>query len=153
MSTLVAVRGRPAILTDLFRPVLFSFSFGCFVFAAAGLIVFAGTEGLFFLRLSYWLAEAGLVTGLVAALIGVAEWSFALGEADARDGLWHSGRDVLVLTLFAAAWTSLGGFHGAPATIGRDITLAMFTEFMAIALLVSFEVSFAVENRQQKTLT
>lgn len=133
----------------LFRQVCFSFCFGCFVFGAAALILFAGIEALFFLRMSYWLAEAGLVSGVAAAIIGAAEWLRSLGAADARDGLWRTGCDLLVLTLFAAAWISLGGFNGAPATTGRDITLAMFTELIAIALLVSFEVSVAFEGSRR----
>jgi len=47
----------------------------------------------------------GLVSGLVAAVSGLAGWTTTpRGTRAKRAGMWHGGANVLVLMLFTASW-------------------------------------------------
>lgn len=130
--------------------MLAGLSAASFILSLGALIAFAATESLFWLRMSYWLSEGGLVTGAGAALIGAASWFYAIGGPAVRADIWLTARDLLVLTLFSVAWLGLGGLNGAPATTNRDITVPMVAAFAGLALLLAVEASLVYESRRQR---
>lgn len=68
-------------------------------------IVHLLTGGAQWALVSYWLIPAGMLTGLLAAVFGLADWTkIPAGTRAKRIGALHGGGNVLVVALFAGSW-------------------------------------------------
>lgn len=68
-------------------------------------IVFLATGNAFFATLSYWALMAGIITGLIAAVFGIADWiALPDGTRAKRIGGWHARANITMVVLFAVDW-------------------------------------------------
>jgi uncharacterized membrane protein len=81
-------------------------------------------------EIGFWNTAAGILSGLVAAVFGLIDWTAIPAGTRAKVvGLWHAGANVLMLVLFAASWYLRRNVAGhAPYTT----TLILATVAMAI---------------------
>lgn len=85
---------------------------------------------------SYWLIPAGVLTGLLAAVFGFADWTkIPAGTRAKRIGMVHGGGNVVVVTLFALSWFLRGDAATQPPTLAYVLSfvgggLAMFTGWL-----------------------
>lgn len=74
---------------------------GAVIFDVINLVTDEGPWGL----LSYWLIWLGVLTGLLAAVFGLADWTKIPRATRARRvGAIHGVLNVIVVTLFAISW-------------------------------------------------
>lgn len=68
------------------------------------------TDGETWALISYWLIPAGVISGLLAAVFGFADWTkIPKGTRARRIGTLHGGGNVIVVLLFALSWLMRGG--------------------------------------------
>ncbi len=74
---------------------------------------------------SYWLIAAGVLSGLLAALFGFADWTKIPGGTRAkRVGSLHGLGNVVVVTLFAASWFLRGVPEADPSGLALVLSFA-----------------------------
>lgn len=83
------------------------------------------TGGLQWATISYWLIPAGVVSGLLAAVFGFADWTgIPSGTRARRVGAVHGIGNVVVVTLFALSWLLRGEPLAAPGTLALVLSFA-----------------------------
>jgi len=54
---------------------------------------------------AYYMIAAGIITGLLAAVFGLIDWTkIPSGTRGKRIGAWHGGGNLIVVLLYAASW-------------------------------------------------
>lgn len=87
------------------HPLLATVPIGAFVATLAFDLASKAGEGRAFGRPATWLAAIGLVSGLVAAVVGLVDFlRLPRGTRARRIGTWHLGVMVVVLALFGAGF-------------------------------------------------
>ena len=94
-----------------------------------GVIIFDLVDLLFeggqWATVSYWLIPAGVLSGLLAAVFGFADWTkIPSGTRAKRVGLLHGGGNVIVVLLFTASWLLRGGPDAAPGGLALLLSFA-----------------------------
>ena len=85
---------------------------GAIIFDVVGLLV----GGVEWANLSYWLIAVGVMSGLLAAVFGFADWTkIPAGTRAKRIGATHGLGNVGVVALFAISWFLRGGAAEQPA--------------------------------------
>ena len=75
--------------------------------------------------ISYWLIPVGVMTGLLAALFGFADWTKIPGGTRAkRVGAVHGIGNVLVVVLFSLSWLLRGDATAEPAALALVASFA-----------------------------
>lgn len=65
--------------------------------------------------IAYWLIPAGVISGLIAAVFGVIDWTaIPQGTRAQRVGMMHAGSNVAALLLFALSWWMRSDDPGSP---------------------------------------
>lgn len=83
------------------------------------------TGGLQWATISYWLIPAGVVSGLLAAVFGFADWTaIPSGTRARRVGAVHGIGNVVVVTLFALSWLLRGEPLATPGTLALVLSFA-----------------------------
>lgn len=76
---------------------------------------------------AFYMIGLGIITGLLAAIFGLIDWSAIPSGTRAKSiGLWHALGNVVVLALFAASWFSRRGHATNPATLDYVLSFAGF---------------------------
>lgn len=84
---------------------------------------------------SYWLIPAGVVSGLIAAVFGLLDWSkIPAGTRAKAVGRRHAIGNVIVLVLFTASWL----LRGDPATEPGALALGLSFGGGALSLLTGW---------------
>jgi uncharacterized membrane protein len=66
-------------------------------------------------EIGFWNTAAGILSGLVAAVFGLIDWTAIPARTRAKAiGLWHAGANVVMLALFAASWFLRRDIPGHP---------------------------------------
>lgn len=90
-GSVVAIMGHPL------HPMIVPFPMVCFIGVLAGDLAYLSTLDTFWSRLSFTLLSVGLLTGLLAALLGALE-AASLQRARSAGALWaHAGANVLAM--------------------------------------------------------
>jgi uncharacterized membrane protein len=120
-GSVVAIMGHPL------HPMIVPFPMVCFVGVLAGDLAYLSTLDSFWSRLSFTLLAAGLLTGLLAALLGALE-AASLQRARSAGALWaHAGANVLAMIASLAnlklrweaegLWVSAGPYLSAVVAV------------------------------------
>ncbi len=126
---------RARIFSHPIHPMLIPLPITSFVFGLLSLIAYAAGGGDFWLGMAYWLAIAGVVTGLLAAIPGLVDWTTVPSAAQAKQvATRHLVLNVLIVVLYFVSWLILGGFRG-PASGGLAVPLVL--EIIGAILLVA----------------
>src|SRR5438477_9955181 len=97
--------GRINFLGHPVHPMLIVFPLGLLPAAVACDVVFLIRGGALWAHMAYWLIVGGILSGLVAAICGFADWlGWENGTRAKRLGLCHAGVMDTVLALFASSW-------------------------------------------------
>ena len=77
---------------------------------------------------SYWMIAAGLVGGLLAAIIGFMDWlSIRSGTRAKTVGGWHGLGNLVIVLLFATSWWLRSGVDGnVPSSLAFILSLLGF---------------------------
>jgi uncharacterized membrane protein len=82
-------------------------------------------EGGQWAMVSYWLIPVGVLSGLLAAVFGLADWTkIPSGTRAKRIGLLHGGGNVVVVLLFAVSWLLRGGADAEPGGLALLLSFA-----------------------------
>jgi uncharacterized membrane protein len=74
---------------------------------------------------SYLLIPAGVLTGLLAAVFGLADWTkIPSGTRAKRVGALHGSGNVVVVLLFVGSWLMRGGAPTEPGTVALVLSFA-----------------------------
>ena len=74
---------------------------------------------------SYWLIPLGVLSGLLAAVFGFADWTkIPSGTRAKRIGALHGTGNVVVVTLFAASWLLRGNGTIEPGALALVLSFA-----------------------------
>jgi uncharacterized membrane protein len=85
--------------------------------------LFTGSET--WALVSYWMIPAGVLSGLLAAVFGIADWTqIPNGTRARRIGTLHGAGNVIVVLLFAASWWVRGGSATDPGTFALLLSFA-----------------------------
>ena len=94
-------------------------------------ILHLATGGDHWAQVSYFMIAAGIVSGLIAAPIGLIDWLAIPSNTRAkRIGLLHGGGNVVVLLLFVVSWFLRRDLPIAPG--GLEITLSALAVGLAL---------------------
>jgi len=97
--------GRINLLGHPVHPMVIVFPLGLLPAAVACDIVYLVRGGMFVAHVAYWLIAAGVLSGLFAAIFGLADWlGLPSGTRAKRVGLLHAVVMVVVVLLFAVSW-------------------------------------------------
>ncbi len=108
------------------HPILIVFPLGLLMTAVIFDVVFFATGDATFATVAFWCIAAGIVGGLLAAVLGLIDWLYIPAGTRAKSvGLWHGLTNVAVVVLFAASWLLRRGTPGyAPDTVPFVLGLA-----------------------------
>lgn len=97
--------GKINLLGHPVHPMLIVFPLGLLPAAVACDIIYLVHGGAHWAHFGYWLLVAGIISGVVAASVGLADWA-ALpdGTRAKRIGGWHARVNITMLVLFAIDW-------------------------------------------------
>lgn len=74
---------------------------------------------------SYWLIPAGVLSGLLAAVFGLADWTkITSGTRARRIGALHGVGNVVVVLLFAGSWLIRAGSITEPGALALALSFA-----------------------------
>lgn len=121
--------GKINLLGHPVHPMLVVFPLGLLPAAVACDIIYLVRGGGQWAHIAYWLIAAGVLSGLVAAVFGFADWlALDNGTRAKRIGLWHAIVMDTVVVLFAISWWLRRSSPDAPTTleIGLGIVAACF---------------------------
>lgn len=86
-------------------------------------------------QVSYWLIPAGVITGLLAAMFGLADWTKIPAHTRAkRIGALHGIGNVIVVALFSGSWL----LRGDPTTDPSGMALLLSFAGGGISLLTGW---------------
>jgi uncharacterized membrane protein len=109
------MESRAKLVGHAIHPMLIVFPLGLLGMAAIFDIIYLATGAHDLVTASYWMIAAGVVAGLLAAVVGF--WDLLAIPADTRAkkvGLLHGVGNVIVVGLFVTAWLlRLDGRAGA----------------------------------------
>jgi|SRR5437588_8741399 len=124
--------GRINFLGHPVHPMLIVFPLGVLPAAVVCDVVFLVRGGAHWAHMAYWLIVGGILSGLVAAICGFADWlGLENGTRAKRLGLWHAGVMDTVLVLFAISWWLRRPAPDIPSTLAIGLGIAG----VAIALI------------------
>lgn len=88
-------------------------------------LLFLATGGTQWYLVAYWLLPVGVLSGLLAAVFGLADWTkIPAGTRARRVGLLHGAGNVGVVALFAASWLLRGDALSEPGLPAIALSLA-----------------------------
>ncbi len=122
MNSRVKLFGHPL------HPMLIVYPLGLLSVAVIFDLIFMGTKNTTFPVVSYWMITAGLIGGLLAALVGFTEWLAIPNDSRAKTiGLYHRLGNLVIVLLFAGSWwLRTGDPNHVPSTVAFTLSLLGF---------------------------
>jgi uncharacterized membrane protein len=112
------------------HPMLVNFPLGLLVTSAVFDIIHLVTGNGYWSGIAFWMIAAGIVTGLLAAVVGTIDaLAIPSGTRAKSVSLLHGTGNVLILVLFAISWALRYSIPGNPPVI------AYVLSFLGAALL------------------
>ena len=99
MNSRVKLFGHPV------HPMLIVYPLGLLSTAVIFDLIFMGTKNTAFPVVSYWMITAGIIGGLLAAVIGFTEWLAIPSDSRAKSiGIMHGLGNLVIVRLFVGSW-------------------------------------------------
>ena len=99
------MNSRVKLLGHPLHPMLIVYPLGLLSTAVIFDILFKFINNTAFPVASYWMITAGLIGGLLAAVIGFMEWLSVPNDSRAKSiGLYHGLGNLVIVLLFAGSW-------------------------------------------------
>jgi uncharacterized membrane protein len=130
------MNSRVKLLGHPLHPMLVVYPLGLLSTAVILDLIFMGNENRALSIASYWMITAGLIGGLLAAVVGLFEWLAIPNNSRARGvGMWHGLGNLVVVLLFAGSWWLRTGVEdNVPSTTAFILSLLGF----ALALVTGW---------------
>jgi uncharacterized membrane protein len=97
--------GKINFLGHPVHPMVIVFPLGLLPAAVACDIIYLVRNNPNWAHMSYWLIAAGVLSGIIAAGFGFADWlALPNGTRAKRLGVWHLAVNDIMLVLFAVSW-------------------------------------------------
>jgi uncharacterized membrane protein len=122
------MNSRIKFLGHPLHPMLVVFPVGLLSTAVILDLIFTGNGNRSLTTASYWMITAGLIGGLLAAVVGFLEWFAVPNNSRAKTvGLWHGlGNLVVTLLFFGSWWMRTGVEDYVPNSLAMILSLAGF---------------------------
>jgi uncharacterized membrane protein len=99
------MNSRVKLLGHPLHPMLVVYPLGLLSTAVILDLIFMGNENRALSIASYWMITAGLIGGLLAAVVGFLEWMAVPNNSRAKSiGLYHGLGNLVITLLFAGSW-------------------------------------------------
>src|SRR5436190_7159004 len=99
------MESRAKLLGHPVHQMLIVFPLGLLAMAVIFDVICLATANPYWSEIAFWMMAAGIVSGLVAAPLGLIDWlQIPSNSRASRIGLLHGGGNVVVLALFALSW-------------------------------------------------
>jgi uncharacterized membrane protein len=121
--------GKINFLGHPVHPMLIVFPLGLLPSAVACDIIYLVRNNPNWGHISYWLVAAGVLSGVVAAFFGIADWvALPDGTRAKRLGGWHARVNITMIVLFAISWwlRRASPDHPSPLAITLGIVALLF---------------------------
>jgi len=121
--------GKINFLGHPVHPMLIVFPLGLLPTAVACDFIYLLRNNPNWAHISYWLVAAGVLSGIVAAVFGFADWlALPAGTRAKRLGVWHLVVNDIMLVLFAISWwiRRSAPDHPTPLAIGLGVAALLF---------------------------
>lgn len=117
--------GKINFLGHPVHPMLVVFPLGLLPTAVACDLIFLWRHNPHWSHISYWLIAGGVLSGLVAAVFGFADWwGLDSGTRAKRLGVWHLVVNVTMVLLFAISWWMRRPAPDAPTSLAICLGIA-----------------------------
>jgi uncharacterized membrane protein len=120
-----AVSSPAAIAGHPIHPMLVPLPIGLLSGALAADVLFTWTGDGFFAEMALWLIGGGLVTGVLAALVGLVDFVVLKRPRQLRAGWLHAGGNVLVIVLAAGNFVLRLAGGAEEAVVPWGLTLSV----------------------------
>lgn len=122
------MNGPVKLLRHPLHPMLVVFPLGLLAGAVIFDLVARFTNNPVFYVVSYWMIAAGLIGGLLAAVVGFLDWTGIRGGTRAKSvGLWHGVGNFVIVVLFAISWWLRSGVEdNVPSGLAFTLSLLGF---------------------------
>jgi uncharacterized membrane protein len=130
------MNSRVKLLGHPLHPMLIVYPLGLLSTAVIFDLIYKWVNNAVFPVVSYWMITAGLIGGLLAAVIGFTEWLAVPNNSRAKSiGLYHGLGNLVIVLLFAGSWwLRTGAANNAPSTVAFILSLLGF----ALALVTGW---------------
>ena len=120
------MNSRVKLLGHPLHPMLIVYPLGLLSTAVIFDLISMATDSKIFPVVSYWMITAGIIGGLMAAIIGFFEWmAIPVDSRAKRISNWHALGNLTVVLLFAASWWLRTGVpNKVPTTAAFSLSLA-----------------------------
>ena len=99
------MESRAKLFGHPIHPMLIVFPLGLLAMALIFDVVHFVTGQGYWSEIAYWMIAAGVISGLVAAPLGLIDWlANPDGTRAKRIGAWHGGGNLIVLLMYAGSW-------------------------------------------------
>ncbi|HET9921134.1 MAG TPA: DUF2231 domain-containing protein [Ktedonobacteraceae bacterium] len=87
------------------HPMMVNFPLGLLITSVIFDIVHFVTGNGYWSQIAFWMITVGLITGLLAAIVGTLDWlAIPAGTRAKKVGIWHGAGNYLILALFVISW-------------------------------------------------
>ena len=125
------MEARAKLFGHAIHQMLITFPLGLLGTAAVFDIIHIVTGNPTFAGVAYWMIVAGVISGLIAAPFGTADWTkIPSGTRAKRIGALHGIGNVVVVLLFAGSWWLRADDPATPETLARALS------FLGVGLAV-----------------
>ncbi|HET9417908.1 MAG TPA: DUF2231 domain-containing protein [Chthoniobacterales bacterium] len=121
--------GKINFLGHPVHPMVIVFPLGLLPTAVACDIIYLVRNNPNWAHISYWLVAAGVLSGVVAAFFGIADWvALPAGTRAKRLGGWHARVNITMVVLFAISWwlRRAAPDHPSSLAIGLGVIALLF---------------------------
>lgn len=128
--------GPVKLLGHPLHPMLIVFPLGLLSGAVIFDIVSMISNNPLFYVVSYWMIVAGLIGGLLAAVVGFIDWMGIRAGTRAKSvGGWHGLGNLVIVLLFAASWWIRSG---APNNVPGSLAFMLSVLGFGLALVTGW---------------
>lgn len=122
------MNSRVKLLGHPLHPMLVVYPLGLLSTAVILDLIFMSNGNRALSIASYWMITAGLIGGLLAAVVGFLEWTAVPSNSRAKTiGLWHGLGNLVITLLFAGSWWIRSGMEdNVPSTTAFILSLLGF---------------------------
>ena len=121
------MEARAKLFGHSIHQMLIPFPFGLLATAVIFDIIRLASGTPKFSEVAYWMIAAGVISGLLAAPFGTADWTkIPSGTRAKRIGALHGIGNVVLVVLFAGSWLLRSGDPTTPGTLAYVLSFAGF---------------------------
>lgn len=121
------MESRAKLFGHPIHQMLIVFPLGLLAMASIFDLIYLVTRNAKFTDVAFYMIAAGVISGLVAAVFGLIDWTAIPARTRAKAiGMWHGLGNVVVVVLFAASWWLRRPEPTDPSTLALTLSFIAF---------------------------